>query len=305
MVAKKTRDGWVPLNNIQHTNGRAFGIADAMARPATSFVPSPPESAAASTAASSPTSPSKRTFQSTLFNVKFGAQRNRLPPTKADGSVAKRTRSQAAITDAKDGLASDTTDDSSKRAKIESTPSISNLSAAPKYHHRGPFSPSDAPRLLLHLQGHRSTRRRDILQAHFIDRTLAEEWRSQLDRLPEWYRPKLKVYGREITQSREIAAYATAPGLHLKYSGHLSNCNAPFPPLLNHIASLLSSADCLGEESASTTACSTATTTEAFTSADTRTISKNKVFVTVSLGRIGAGYGTQVTPGEKPARKRS
>ncbi len=67
----------------------------------------------------------------------------------------------------------------------------------------------------------------------FIDRAVAEEWRAELDRLPEWYRPKLKVYGREITQSREIAAYATAPGLHLKYSGHPVELHAPFPPILN------------------------------------------------------------------------
>lgn len=219
-----------------------------MARPVTSFSPSPLAAAPSSTSASGSTSPTKRTFQSTLFNVKFGAQRNRLPPTKADGSVAKRTRSQAAITDDKDRFAPDTTDDSSKRVKIESTPSIPTESAAPKYHHRGPFHQVTQPDFC---SAYKVTDLPDAevyYKSDFIDRSLAEEWRSQLDRLPEWYRPKLKVYGREITQSREIAAYATAPGLHLKYSGHPVELHAPFPPLLNHIASLLSSADCLGEE---------------------------------------------------------
>ena len=56
------------------------------------------------------------------------------------------------------------------------------------------------------------------------------------------------MYGREITQSREIAAYATASGLHLKYSGHPVELHAPFPALLDHIASLLSTDDCLGSE---------------------------------------------------------
>lgn len=216
----------------------------------TSFVPSPPVPAPteelASTSASS--SPTKRTFQSTLFNVKFGAQRNRLPPSKAESSVFKRTRSQAAQQDGDDAF-SEKTDNDEKRPKLESPSSpLTTSSAAPKYHHRGPFN---------------QVTRSDFCSAYklddlpdadvyykpdFIDRSLAEEWRQQLDRLPAWYRPTLKVYGKEITQSREIAAYATAPGLHLKYSGHPVELHAPFPPLLNHIASLLSSDDCLGSE---------------------------------------------------------
>lgn len=216
----------------------------------TSFAPSALPTTEKEEGASPEASPTKRTFQSTLFNVKFGAQRNRLPITKTipnpGSSVAKRTRSQASqTTDDSEGTDALRHDD--KRPKVESTSSAPTpTTAAPEFHHRGPFHQVTRPDFC-------STYRIDDLpdadiyyKRDFIDRAVAEEWRQQLDRLPEWYRPKLKVYGREITQSREIAAYATAPGLHLKYSGHPVELHAPFPPLLNHIASLLSSDDCLG-----------------------------------------------------------
>ncbi|SYW76685.1 uncharacterized protein UBRO2_01522 [Ustilago bromivora] len=211
-----------------------------------SFAPSAPAAVSQEEQAKggSYVSPTKRTFQSTLFNVKFGTQRNRLPPSRAGPSIAKRTRSQASQSHRPDSEEAE-----EKRAKVEPPSSpLATGTAAPKYHHKGPF--------------HQVTRS-DFTSAYkvddlpdaeiyykpgFIDRSLAEEWRQQLDRLPEWYRPKLKVYGRKITQSREIAAYATAPGLHLKYSGHPVELHAPFPPLLDHIASLLSTDECLGSE---------------------------------------------------------
>lgn len=206
-------------------------------------LPSMPEQSTSSA------SPTKRTFQSTLFNVKFGAQRNRLPPSKTDSGIAKRTRSQAVKgeDDSNSSEPSQASDVDSKRPKLDSA-SPSASSAAPKLHHRGPFNQVTRSSFC-------STYKIDDLpdadiyyKPDFIDRALAEEWRQELDRLPEWYRPKLKVYGREITQSREIAAYATAPGLHLKYSGHPVELHAPFPPLLDHIASLLSTDECLGSE---------------------------------------------------------
>jgi alkylated DNA repair dioxygenase AlkB len=61
------------------------------------------------------------------------------------------------------------------------------------------------------------------------------------------YRPTLKVYGREIVQSRHIAAFATEPTLKLKYSGQQVAMHSPFPPLIQEIADRLSSSDCLGE----------------------------------------------------------
>jgi hypothetical protein len=43
------------------------------------------------------------------------------------------------------------------------------------------------------------------------------------------------------------AAFATSPGLELKYSGHQVEMHAPFPSILEDIATRLSSDDCLGE----------------------------------------------------------
>lgn len=179
--------------------------------------------------------------------MKFGAQRTRLPPVKAENIVAKRTRSEAAIS-GKDQHTSDNDDNDSKRRRTESHSSTSTGSAAPKYHHRGPFHQVTQPDFCSSYRVDDLPDAEVYYKPDFIDRFLAEEWRSQLDRLPEWYRPQLKVYGREIRQSREIAAYATAPGLQLKYSGHPVELHAPFPPLLDHIASLLSTNDCLGDE---------------------------------------------------------
>lgn len=42
-------------------------------------------------------------------------------------------------------------------------------------------------------------------QRDWIDAKTAHRWHSELQDLKEWYRPKLKVYGREIQQSRSIA----------------------------------------------------------------------------------------------------
>lgn len=42
-------------------------------------------------------------------------------------------------------------------------------------------------------------------QADWIDAKTAQRWHNELKELPQWYRPKLKVYGKEIQQSRAIA----------------------------------------------------------------------------------------------------
>lgn len=82
----------------------------------------------------------------------------------------------------------------------------------------------------------------------WIPSSLAHQWRRELTNLMEWYRPKLKVYGREIQQSRKIAAFSTMEGMKLKYSGHDVEMHSPFPPLLEQIAARLATKDCLGEE---------------------------------------------------------
>lgn len=82
----------------------------------------------------------------------------------------------------------------------------------------------------------------------WVDAETAEQWRKELDTLSEWYRPHLKVYGKTIQQSRSIAAFATLPGLELKYSGHPVTMHSPFPPLLDSIARQLCTDACLGSE---------------------------------------------------------
>lgn len=48
---------------------------------------------------------------------------------------------------------------------------------------------------------------------------LASEWYHSLLSLEGWYHPTLRMYGKEITQSRAIIAFSKVSGLKLKYSG--------------------------------------------------------------------------------------
>ncbi|KAE8219330.1 hypothetical protein CF319_g6953 [Tilletia indica] len=73
----------------------------------------------------------------------------------------------------------------------------------------------------------------------FVKPDLAREWRERLLSEMEWYRPTLRVYGKDVTQSRQIAAYATTSDLKLTYSGHPVEMHHPFPPLLTQIATHL------------------------------------------------------------------
>ncbi len=47
--------------------------------------------------------------------------------------------------------------------------------------------------------------------------------------------PTLKLYGRDIVQSRHIAAYSTVSSLPLKYSGTQINMVFPFPPAVEEM----------------------------------------------------------------------
>lgn len=53
------------------------------------------------------------------------------------------------------------------------------------------------------------------------------------------YRPTLKVYGRSVTQSRRIAAFATDRDLSVKYSGTTVEMSYDYPPLLREIQDLV------------------------------------------------------------------
>ncbi|CAE6361500.1 unnamed protein product [Rhizoctonia solani] len=72
-------------------------------------------------------------------------------------------------------------------------------------------------------------------QEDFIPLELANEWYEQLNELDTWYRPTLKVYGRDVIQSRLIAAYATDADLTVKYSGHPVTLHTEYPPVLRAI----------------------------------------------------------------------
>jgi len=68
---------------------------------------------------------------------------------------------------------------------------------------------------------------------------LAKVWYSELATLSTWYRPTLKVYGKSVVQSRQIAAYATDPSLTLKYSGSLIEMHNDYPPVISSIQTLV------------------------------------------------------------------
>ncbi|GAA5962323.1 hypothetical protein JCM21900_003088 [Sporobolomyces salmonicolor] len=67
------------------------------------------------------------------------------------------------------------------------------------------------------------------------DEQTAQKWHDELLKLPNWYQPTLKLYGKEITQSRKIAAFATDPELTVKYSGQEVRMSYEYPPLLRKI----------------------------------------------------------------------
>ena len=73
----------------------------------------------------------------------------------------------------------------------------------------------------------------------FFSTDLANGWYEELARLSTWYRPTLKVYGRPVIQSREIAAYANDPNLIHKYSGITVDMHTEYPPAVSSIQSLL------------------------------------------------------------------
>ncbi|KAG8720348.1 hypothetical protein FRC08_000501 [Ceratobasidium sp. 394] len=75
----------------------------------------------------------------------------------------------------------------------------------------------------------------------FIKPETANQWYEELNALDTWYRPTLKVYGRDVIQSRTIAAYATSPSLTVKYSGHPVQLHTTYPPTLRKIQDMVES----------------------------------------------------------------
>ncbi|GAA5978666.1 hypothetical protein JCM5350_002472 [Sporobolomyces pararoseus] len=73
----------------------------------------------------------------------------------------------------------------------------------------------------------------------FIDRETAQAWHDELVQIEGWYQPTLKMYGKEIKQSRKIAAFATDANLTVKYSGALVDMKYDYPPLLRKIQDMV------------------------------------------------------------------
>ncbi|KAI5476257.1 alpha-ketoglutarate-dependent dioxygenase alkB-like protein [Pseudohyphozyma bogoriensis] len=72
-------------------------------------------------------------------------------------------------------------------------------------------------------------------QPNWVDEEVATRWYKELRELETWYQPKLKVYGKTVTQSRHIAAYASDPDLVVKYSGSTVDMHFDYPPTLKAI----------------------------------------------------------------------
>lgn len=72
-----------------------------------------------------------------------------------------------------------------------------------------------------------------------IDLGVSQQWYSELSELSTWYRPTLKVYGKSVLQSRQIAAYATDPSLVVKYSGTTVELHTDYPTVLSSIQALV------------------------------------------------------------------
>ena len=67
----------------------------------------------------------------------------------------------------------------------------------------------------------------------------AKLWYTELWNLSTWYRPTLKVYGKSVLQSREIAAYTKDPNLVVKYSGTNVILHTSYPAAISSIQTLV------------------------------------------------------------------
>ena len=74
-----------------------------------------------------------------------------------------------------------------------------------------------------------------------IDLETAKQWYTDLANLSTWYRPTLKVYGKSVLQSREIAAYAPDHEFEHKYSGTAIDIHTEYPSVLSSIQAMVES----------------------------------------------------------------
>lgn len=73
----------------------------------------------------------------------------------------------------------------------------------------------------------------------FVAPETAQTWYDEMLALEGWYHPTLKLYGKAVTQSRSIAAYAKDPELVVKYSGQVVQMSSEYPPALLRIQELV------------------------------------------------------------------
>ena len=74
-----------------------------------------------------------------------------------------------------------------------------------------------------------------------IDIDTSNRWYTDLANLSTWYRPVLKVFGKSVLQSREIAAYAPDHDFEHKYSGTTVDIHTDYPPVLSSIQAVVES----------------------------------------------------------------
>ncbi|GMK59173.1 hypothetical protein CspeluHIS016_0701880 [Cutaneotrichosporon spelunceum] len=72
----------------------------------------------------------------------------------------------------------------------------------------------------------------------FVSATESAGWYDDLDGLPTWHHPTLRVYNRDVVQSRAVAVYATSPR-DMSYSGANIETHTPLPPLLDRIRGIV------------------------------------------------------------------
>jgi hypothetical protein len=160
------------------------------------------------------------------------------PGSPADETISKRTRVSQSTSSHEPALSAPTSD-SSSHAKAKHFDSVNvnrlressrpweilsdNLPGAEVFYLPNFLSEATANKMYAELE--------DLDTCKWTCISFQRKDHSYLEPIPG-YRPTLKVYGKSITQSRAIAAYATTPGRVVKYSGQTVDMHHPYSPLL-------------------------------------------------------------------------
>lgn len=134
-------------------------------------------------------SPLKSSYQPSLFEIRFGTARSKRPGGRSDDdkkteAIRPSKRSKTAIEEGK-SYDEAPVDSGGTTTDPEELLPVTRASFIKTYH----------------VEGMQSV----YYQRDWVEAKTAHRWHNELKSLKEWYRPKLKVYGREIQQSRSIA----------------------------------------------------------------------------------------------------